>query len=95
MAALAASPWRQPSLSQVANGTTRVAQAAHDVVKALHGAVGGQTPDVAAGTVLVAPRLDFPRGAVLACFPLMPCSGAVHGFFRMAALIRDAPAGVR
>ncbi len=44
----------------------------------------------ATGTALVAPLLAVHLGAVLAFFLLMPFSKMVHGFFRMAALTRDA-----
>ena len=58
-------------------------------------AVSGLVLYAATGTVLVAPLLAFHLGAVLAFFLLMPYSKMVHGFFRMAALIRDAQDRVR
>ena len=44
----------------------------------------------ATGTALVAPLLALHLGSVFAFFLLMPYSKMVHGFFRFAALVRDA-----
>ena len=44
----------------------------------------------ATGTALVAPLLALHLGTVLAFFLTTPYSKMVHGFYRMAALIRDA-----
>lgn len=44
----------------------------------------------ATGTVLVPSLLALHLGTVLAFFLLMPYSKMVHGFFRLAALVRDA-----
>lgn len=47
----------------------------------------------ATGTALVAPLLAVHLGAVLAFFLTTPYSKMVHGFYRLAALIRDAQTG--
>jgi citrate/tricarballylate utilization protein len=44
----------------------------------------------ATGTALVAPLLAIHLGCVLAFFLTTPYTKMVHGFFRMAALVRDA-----
>ena len=44
----------------------------------------------ATGTGFVAPLLTFHLATVLALFVLLPYSKFVHGFYRLAALIRDA-----
>jgi citrate/tricarballylate utilization protein len=44
----------------------------------------------ATGTALVAPLLALHLGTVLAFFLLTPYSKMVHGFYRMASLVRDA-----
>lgn len=46
----------------------------------------------ATGTSLVAPLLAIHLGAVLAFFLTLPFSKMVHGFYRTAALVRDAQA---
>lgn len=44
----------------------------------------------ASGTAAVSPLLAIHLGAVLTFFLLMPYSKMVHGFYRLAALVRDA-----
>jgi citrate/tricarballylate utilization protein len=44
----------------------------------------------ASGTALVGPLLAVHLGAVLAFFMTAPYSKMVHGFYRLAALARDA-----
>ena len=54
--------------------------------------VSGLTLFAATGTALVGPLLAIHLGAVLTFFLTTPYSKMVHGFFRLAALIRDAQA---
>ena len=52
--------------------------------------ITGITLFVVTGTALVAPMLAIHLGAVLTLFLTMPYSKMAHGFYRLAALIRDA-----